>query len=412
MQMPITTFTLRSAASPRSNLAIDATLFDLEAFATDGPGIKVQGFSEVRNKELEIRVRSALSTAGYGITGAKVDVRVGGMVGYSVSPMPGMCPALDLPIALGLMHGGRTPRSIAIAGELGLDGHTRPIRGVFAFVQAARAAGLAGVLVPTGNVTEAMHAADGEIEIYGLTSLSQLADADLLGAIAVLRIVTTDDFIGPRRPLDPDFRDVRGHAGEIAKIATAIAERQDIVLTGPPGTGKTLLARRIPSILKPLTESQSAHVTKIYSSLGLASGRITERPFRAPHHSISASALLGADGIDAGVSVGASLVGRPGEIHLAAHGVLLLDEVGEFSNAALLGLRHALERMGDARPIVVACADPDFGPARRAWLERALATLGIIGERIAVDHVPLADLRTAPPGEPSAEIRARIWGLA
>jgi len=393
---PIVSFTLTSPGPDKPRT--EATLFEIAATrpTTTGDGLCVPGFSAVQIKETSVRLRSALSLDApiHARLTFAAPVKAGkpGLPGYSLTPASGMACALDLPIACALLEMGKELSGLAVAGELGLDGSLRPIRGVLAFTLAAKAAGLRGVVVPIDNVREALVVTG--MEVHGVSRFddvsASVARRGWRSAASMQR-----PHISERAAL-VDFADVRGNAAAVTALSDCVAGHADAVLVGPPSTHKTMLARRVPTIMLPLTPDQQLEVTKAYSAVGLATGLITERPFRAPHHTISALALLGGNG-------------RPGEVDLAAYGVLLLDEVQEFSMAAMAALVTKLAGMGAARPMVIVTADTEVGPARKFALDRALSVLGIKSAPIEVEIVSLAELRSEATGESSASICQRIW---
>jgi magnesium chelatase family protein len=294
------------------------------------PGFNLVGLPDSAIKEARERVFSALKNAGFTIPSRRVTINL------APADLRKEGSALDLPMALGILSASEqipAPllEGVMVLGELALDGGLRPARGILSMVLAARQQGLHAVLLPAANAREA-----------ALVPGIRLLPADtLVRALEALRtgvgveIPAGGESVASSADLDPDFREIKGHAQAKRALEVAAAGGHNFLMAGSPGCGKTLMARRLPSILPPLSDEEGLEATRIYSVAGLlrpGHGIMRQRPFRSPHHSISDQAL-----------VGGGKIPRPGEVSLAHLGVLFLDELPEFRKSTLETLRQPLE---------------------------------------------------------------------
>lgn len=339
---------------------IDGVMIEVEVDLSSGiPQTSIVGLPDSAVREAVDRVRAAIKNCGYRFPLQRVTINL------APADLRKEGSAFDLAIALALLAASDQVRlppeeRLLIIGELSLDGTLRPVPGVLSMVDRARRDGFSAVLLPQDNAGEALLL--GGIRVYSLGHLSELAPPVIddihqtANVLPPLRSTQGQEGQAPlvlatlnhleQKPtaqastadLPPllDYSDVLGQRHIKRALTIAAAGFHNIVLIGPPGTGKTMLVQRLPSILPPLTSEESLEVTKIYSSAGKLNdsgqGLILRRPFRSPHHTISAGGLIGGGGIP-----------KPGEVSLAHHGVLFLDELPEFSRGVLEVLRQPLE---------------------------------------------------------------------
>jgi magnesium chelatase family protein len=311
---------------------VEAILVDVEVDVSPGlPQTTTVGLPDGAVREARDRIRAALRNSGFEYPPTRVTVNLA-PAGIRKAGV-----AFDLAIALALLAAdGKVPlpdlAPWCMVGELGLDGRIHAVRGTLPIAAAARGTELRGMIVPVANATEAALAAGPPV--FGVTTLAE-AVACLRGesTLAATTVDTTALLAASAASAD-DLADVRGQAHAKRALEVAAAGHHNLLLLGPPGSGKTMLARRLASILPPLSFAEVIEVTAVHSVAGLLGGRplMTARPFRAPHSSISDAALLG----------GGHPI-RPGEITLAHRGVLFMDELPEFRRNALEPLRQPLE---------------------------------------------------------------------
>jgi len=296
------------------------------------PSLTIVGLAGSQVQEARERVRSALRNSGFELPARRITVNL------APADLPKDGTAYDVAIAVGILAAsGQLPdhthlAKVALLGELALDGSLRPVIGVMSLVAAAQAAGIVGVVVPADDETEATCIAG--IDVLPATRLGDVV-AHLAG-VRPLPAATPSAAPAWTPPAGvPDLADVIGQATGRRALEIAVAGRHNLAISGPPGVGKTLLARCAEGLLPPLEDHEASEVSRIYSAAGLLDRRrplIRQRPFRAPHHTVSTQALVG----------GGPRV-RPGEASLAHRGVLFLDEALHFRADALDALRQPLE---------------------------------------------------------------------
>lgn len=332
---------------------VNGALIEVEIDLTNGlPQTYIVGLPDSAVREAVDRVRAAIKNCDFTYPVGRITINL------APADMKKEGASFDLAIAIGiLIASGQLVlpqhEAILIIGELALNGTLRPVRGVLPMVDLAKQKGFKAVLVPSLNVQEASLIQG--IEVYGMSHLRGLTQSSLSSSselseksgeskFSISRLAhlkANSAFIQklnphPSIPSQDDYRDVLGQHHVKRALTIAAAGMHNLMLIGPPGTGKSMLIKRLPTILPPLTNKEALEVTKIYSSAGRFHVSpfhfIADRPFRAPHHTISASGLAGG-----------GLIPKPGEISLAHHGVLFLDELPEFKREALEVLRQPLE---------------------------------------------------------------------
>ena len=401
---------------------IDAVPITIEVHIDAGIGYHLVGLPDNAVKESNYRIAAALTNTNYKLPGKRITINI------APADLRKEGSAYDLPIAIGILaaDGQIQPtqlESCCMMGELTLDGHLRPIKGVLPIAVQAKASGFQSLIVPAENAKEAA-VVDG-LDVYGFRHIKEIISF-LEGTPFDAEHIDIQEAFRTQHHYGLDFSDVKGQQSIKRCMEIAAAGGHNIILIGPPGSGKTMLAKRLPTILPPMELEEALETTKIHSVVGGVKdeGLLRARPFRSPHHTISDVALVGGGSYP-----------QPGEISLAHNGVLFLDELPEFKRSALEVMRQPLEdrEVTISRAKFTVCYPASFmlvasmNPSPSGYFNDDTAAirssqsemqrymskisgplLDRIDLHIEVNPVPFDKLSTKETSESSAAIRARV----